>query len=277
MPRLLLMEGNPRHRRERGAERGVRTGSAMYRAAISAHFPDIDVDIICAADDGATMPGGRAITDYDGFVVCGSTLHAYDDHPFVTNQIETLRQVAAIGLPILASCWGLQIACIAAGGEVAHHPAGSEVGFARNIMPNATGRAHPLLSRRPARFDAMCIHYDEVVRLPECATLLASNHHSRVQAAIIPLEHSEVWAVQYHPEFDFEHLATIYWLHGVELITQGLFADVDDLDRHCQWLASLSCNPDDAEAARWLHIDDQLTNGYQRHAEIIAWVENYVL
>jgi len=73
MPRLLLMEGNPRHRRERGAERGVRTGSAMYRAAISAHFPEIDFDIICAADDGATMPGGRAITDYDGFVVCGST------------------------------------------------------------------------------------------------------------------------------------------------------------------------------------------------------------
>lgn len=277
MPRLLLMEGNPRHRRERGAERGVRTGSEIYQAAIQGLFPELKIEILCAADEGAQIPGGRTFNDYDGFVVCGSTLFAADDHPFVTRQIGVLKQAAEAGLPILASCWGLQIACVAAGGEVAHHPAGSEVGFARGIMPNPAGQAHPLLAHRPARFDAMCIHYDEVVCLPDGAVLLASNAHSRVQAAIIPLGKTEVWAVQYHPEFDFAHLATIHRLHGAELIAEGRFADQDALDRHCGWLADLACNPDDAAASRSLGIDAQMTDPKLRGSEIAAWLKAFVL
>lgn len=277
MPRLLLMEGNPRHRRERGAERGVRTGSEIYSAAILGLFPELDIDILCAADEDAQIPGGRTFNDYDGFVVCGSTLFAADDHPFVTRQIEALKQAAEAGLPILASCWGLQIACVAAGGEVAHHPAGSEVGFAWEITRNPAGEAHPLLTRRPARFDAMCIHYDEVVRLPEGAVLLASNAHSRVQAAIVPLGKTEIWAVQYHPEFDFAHLETIHRLHGAELIAEGRFADQDALERHCGWLADLARDTGDAAAAQSLGIDAQVTDPKMRASEIAAWLEACVL
>ena len=44
-------------------------------------------------------------------------------------------------------------------------------------------------------FDAPGIHDDEVIRLPDGATLLASNAHSEIQAAgVIPLGRSEVWA-----------------------------------------------------------------------------------
>jgi GMP synthase (glutamine-hydrolysing) len=56
-----------------------------------------------------------------------------------------------------------------------------------------------MFAGKGAVFDAPCIHYDEVTRLPDNATLLASNAHSVVQAAVVPVGRSEVWAVQYHP------------------------------------------------------------------------------
>jgi GMP synthase (glutamine-hydrolysing) len=277
MTRLLLMEGNTRERRERSAALGLRSGSEVYAAAIGTHFPEIATDVICAADKGAVIPNGRDFADYDGFVVCGSALYANDREFEVANQIETLNQAAAAGLPVLASCWGLQIATVAAGGEVAFHPGGSEIGFARKIAVNAAGRAHPMFANRSVVFDAPCIHYDEVARLPAGATLLASNDHSRVQAAIIPLGNSEVWGMQYHPEYDFAHLVTLHRMLGKDLIAQGLFADEEELLAYCDSLTALARNPADTKLAAQLGIDVEVTDPRRRHAEIIAWVASCIL
>jgi GMP synthase (glutamine-hydrolysing) len=277
MPRLLLMEGNKCERRVQSAALGLRSGSEVYATAIHAHFPEISIDVIFAADEGATLPQGRSYADYDGFVVCGSALHAYDSEFAVINQIEALGQAAAAGLPILASCWGLQISAVAAGGEVASHPEGSEVGFARRVTVNEAGLAHPMFANRRVVFDAPCIHYDEVVRLPEGATLLASNEHSRVQAAIIPLGKSEVWGMQYHPEYDLAHIATLHRMLGKNLIAQGLFASAEDLARYCNDLAALARNPADPKLAEKLEVDAEITEPRRRHAEIIAWITRCVL
>lgn len=111
----------------------------------------------------------------------------------VRRQIEMVRAAADAGLPILGSCWGLQIAAIAGGGMVARNPGRGELGIARKIVPTQAGRDHPLLRGRGAAFDAPRIHYDDVVRLPEGSTLIAGNDHCPVQAAVIPLGRSAVW------------------------------------------------------------------------------------
>ena len=276
MTRLLMMEGNPRAKRERGDALGVRSSSAIYSAAISAHFPDVEIRVINAADEDEAMPNRSHYADYDGFVISGSSLHAYDSGFAVENQIEILKQAADAGLPILGSCWGLQIAAVAAGGEVRYNPKGREVGFARKIVANEAGRSHPMLAGRAAAFDAPCIHYDEVMRLPETATLLASNAHSVVQAAIIPLGRSEVWAVQYHPEFDLTQLVQLYTLYADDLIGQGFFADQAALDQYCAQLAALAADPDDAGMAWQLGVDSDITRDTSRRSEIIAWMERCV-
>ena len=158
--RLLLLEGNTAPKRTRAHELGVRTSSEIYIEAIAAHYPDIALDVLNGADEGETIPGGRTWSDYAGFVVTGSALHAYDAEFAVTNQIEWLKQAAEAGLPIFGSCWGLQIAAVAAGGEVAYNPKGREVGFARKILLNDAGRAHPMFKGKAPVFDAPCIHYD---------------------------------------------------------------------------------------------------------------------
>lgn len=277
MTRLLLLEGNTADKRARARELGVRNSSEIYALAIAAHFPQIELDVLNGADPAEAMPQERSWADYDGFVITGSSLHAYDTDFAVTNQIALVAQAAEHGLPIFGSCWGLQIAAVAAGGEVGLSPRGREVGFARKIALNSAGRAHPMFAGKQAVFDAPCIHYDEVVRLPESATLLASNRHSAVQAAVIPLGNSEVWAVQYHPEFDLGQIVQLYTLYEDDMVAQGFFADAADLVAYRDKVAALAADGTRADLAWQLGIDEDLTDDTVRRAEIIAWINACVL
>jgi len=275
--RLLLLEGNTAAKRARAAELGVRTSSEIYVQAIATHFPDFELDVLNGADEGASIPHCRGWADYDGFVVTGSALHAYDETFAVTNQIELVKEAATHGLPIFGSCWGLQIAVMAAGGQVEYHPRGREVGIARKIVPTERGRGHPLFAHKGATFDAPCIHYDEVTRLPEGAVLLASNEHSKVQAALVPLGRSEVWAVQYHPEFDLLQLVQLYRLYADDMVRQGFFHDSAELESFVGKMERLSTDPSDIGLAWQLGIDADILNDRRRNGEIIAWVEHQVL
>ncbi len=277
MTRLLLMEGNPAHMRARAHELEVRTSSEVYAAAIAAHYPQFTLDVVNAADPDGTIPGGNSFSSYDGLVITGSALHAYDSEFAVTNQIAMLAAAGETGMPIFGSCWGLQIAVVAAGGEVAFNPKGREVGLARKIVPNAAGRGHPMFDGKGEVFDALCIHYDEVARLPEAATLLASNAHSLVQAAIVPVGKSEVWAVQYHPEFDLLQLVQLYTLYADDMIAQGFFADHAAREDYIAKLTALIANPAEAGLAWQLGIDAQITDDRVRRAEILNWIEQQVL
>lgn len=277
MTRLLLMEGNVAERRARAHSLGIRTSSDIYALSIKAHFPDIAVDVVNAADEDWAVPDGRSFADYDGFVVSGSALHAYDTDFAVTNQIAVLTQAADAGLPVFGSCWGLQIAAMAGGGEVRYHPKGKEVGFARKIMPTEAGRGHPMFAHKPPVFDAPCIHYDEVLRLPDGSTLLASNAHSEIQAAIIPLGNTQVWAVQYHPEYDLQQVLAVYSLYADDMIGPDFFSDRDELEAYCAKLRTLTAHPEDAGAAWQLGIDADVLDDRTRRGEIISWVETQVL
>ncbi len=277
MPRLIVMEGNTIARQKQAAELGVRSASGIYVEAISDHFPNLDLDVIHAADRGQEFPNGASVDDYTAMVVGGSGLHAYDTTFEVQNQIELLRQFAKTGKPILGSCWGLQIAVIAGGGTVELSPNGREVGVARKLSLNETGRKHPLYRNKNQVFDAACIHYDEVSTLPTGSTPLCSNDHSEIQGAIVPLENSEVWAVQYHPEFDIAHISKLFDLYASDMVKQGFFEDETDAREYKHKLDALDHDRQNS-ALRWqLGIDDDILDDRMRRAEIINWVECCVL
>lgn len=275
--RILIMEGNPHEKRLAAQRLGIKNSSAIYAEALLAHFSDLEIDILFGADAETNARGNRAFSDYAGFVISGSSLHAYDTDRAVTRQIDYIREAAEVGLPILGSCWGLQIAAVAAGGEVRYNPKGREVGFARKVMLNAHGRAHPMMHARATVFDAPCIHCDEVARLPEKATLLASNAHSLVQAAAIPLAKSQIWAVQYHPEFDTAHIAHLYRLYAKDLVKQGFFEDEAVLAQYAAALTTLATEPNKPGLAWRLGLDADVLDDRTRRSEIIAWVEHQVL
>ena len=275
--RLLLMEGNTLEQQREAVKLGIRPAGTVYRDAIERQFPSVRVDTINAAEPHRELPGGASLGDYDGLVVSGSSLHAYEPIPEVTRQIDLLRSFADTGKPILGSCWGLQLAIVAAGGEVAANPNGREMVFARKITLNPQGRAHHMFHGKPASFDAPSVHYDEVTGLPSGARVLCSNSHTRVQGATLSLGHSEVWAVQYHPEFDLTHIHDTVALYGDSMVEEGFFENDAARAAYQDLLRRLAADPPNRSLARQLGIGEDLLNDSVRGAEIGNWVRYCVL
>ena len=277
MKRLILMEGNTLARQRDAAGRGVRSPGGVYAETLQRLFPSIHVDVVNAAEPGDILPAGASLEDYDGLVAGGSALHAYDRAPEVRRQIDLVRSFAGTGKPILGSCWGLQLAVVAAGGEVALNPNGREIVFARKITLNAMGHAHPLFDGKPTTFDAPSIHYDEVRALPPAATILCSNYHSRIQGAIVPLGSSQVWAVQYHPEFDLRQVHDMVKLYGDSMIADGLFEDQGARAAYQDKLERLASDPVNGPLAWQLGVNTEILDDRVRSAEIVNWVRRCVL
>jgi len=274
---ILIMEGDTLARQKQSRKLGVSSSSDIYLKAIRTHFPDLDLDVIHAADRGQAPPKRRKLQDYDGLIVSGSGLHCYDQDFAVTNQIEMVKTYACTGKPILGSCWGLQIATIAAGGTVGLNPKGLEVCIARKVRLTKAGQSHPFLAGREDIYDAPCLHYDEVTKLPGDAVILCSNHHSSIQGAIVPVERSAVWGVQYHPEFDLNYLATLIKLYSSAMVEQGFFNnDGENLDYQAK-LKRLSENPDNKALAWQLGIDCDILDDRIRNREIINWINSQIL
>ena len=140
------------------------------------------------------------------------------------------------------------------------------------VVPTTDGLGHPLLADRASTFDAPCIHYDHVSRLPEGSVLLASNGRCPVQAAVIPLGRSIAWGVQYHPEFDLPHLAEIYEGYGDDMVGGQFFDTRAVLDSHIADLrAAADASPDQPVAWR-LGIDEDLLDGHIRRTELRNWL-----
>ena len=165
MLRLLVVEGNTSAGRRRIAESAGATPAESYAAVLRGIVPDAIVDICTPADGGGSTP--QPLDSYAGVAITGSSLNIYERDIASLRQIDFVREVFARGIPMFGSCWGLQLASVAAGGEVGLNPAGREVAFARKIALTSAGCDHRMHATREAVFDAPAIHSDIVTRLPD--------------------------------------------------------------------------------------------------------------
>jgi GMP synthase (glutamine-hydrolysing) len=180
--------------------------------------------------------------------------------------------VFARGVPMFGSCWGLQLAAVAAGGDVQLNPNGREVGFARKIALTEAGRAHPMHAGRAVMFDAPAIHSDTVTRLPQGATVTAGNDISDVQAAEIRFGRGVFWGVQYHPEYRLHDVAAVIRRYGQTLVTAGFFADQADLDRYVADLSTLDADHQRRDIAWRLGLGNDIVDERVRWTELLNWI-----
>ncbi|MBT3787568.1 MAG: type 1 glutamine amidotransferase [Alphaproteobacteria bacterium] len=208
--RILIIDGNAAETNAQTIACGGRATGDGYARTLQSLCPSLDIRIARPVEDGLEcLPESSQLKDYDGIAITGSALNAYNDQPEVQVQIELARQAFESGVPVFGSCWGLQVMCVALGGEVQANPKGRELGIGRKILVNETGLAHPMLVGKCQVFDAVSIHLDEVTRLPENAIVLAGNAMSEVQAIEIRRGNHLFWGVQYHPEFDLGEITAI--------------------------------------------------------------------
>ncbi len=276
VPRILVVDGNVAEVRARqSAALGYDSGAGYVRI-LKRLMPDLVCDIIRPADAAPALPMGVSLANYDGVTITGSALNVYHGGGAIERQIEVARAVFAAGVPFFGSCWGLQIAVVAAGGVVAKNPRGREFGFARRILLSEAGRAHPLFAGKPAVFEAPTIHRDEIESLPPGAVTLASNDMG-VQAAAFTHGRTTFWGVQYHPEYDFIDIAAAAERYGRTLVEEGLFHDEPALHEFAVELRQLQSQPADT-ALLWKHgLGPSMANEAVRLLEIRNWLEQQVI
>jgi GMP synthase (glutamine-hydrolysing) len=273
--RILVIDGNVAEIRARQmAALGYDSGQG-YARVLRRLDATLEVDIVTTAD-GAGLPPGAELESYDGVTLTGSALNIYNGGDPVLRQIELAKAVFAAGVPFFGSCWGLQVAVTAAGGEVRANPRGREFGFARRVLLSDAGREHPLFAGKPATFEAPTVHRDEIAVLPPGATTLAVNDYG-LQAASFNHGRGTFWGVQYHPEYDYADIAAAAERYGETLVSEGKFHDAAALAAYAAELRALQENPADA-ALLWKHgLGPAVCSEDLRLLEIRNWLQRQVL
>jgi GMP synthase (glutamine-hydrolysing) len=270
--RILVIDGNVAEIRKRQiAALGYDSGSG-YAQVLRRIDSSLEIDIVLAADAEPKLPRGVGLESYDGVTMTGSALNIYNGGAPVTRQIELAKAVFAAGVPFFGSCWGLQVAVTAAGGEVRANPRGREFGFARCILQSDAGRAHRLFAGKPIAFEAPTVHRDEIASLPAAAKILADNDFG-LQAAAFTHGRGSFWGVQYHPEYDYADIAAVAERYGQTLVTEGMFPDVAALAAFAGELRALQANPSDTTLL-WKHgLGPAMRTEALRLCEIRNWLE----
>ncbi|MFD1703488.1 type 1 glutamine amidotransferase [Methylopila henanensis] len=279
--RLLVVEGNPKAMRERHAAVSGQTPSAFYSDVLTqltaAEKLEATIDVCYPADEGANLPDGAGVGSYDGAVITGSGLNLWKAERESLVQVDFARTIYDAGVPFFGSCWGLQVAAAAAGGEVKLNRRGREIGIARSIHLTDAGRDHALHAGRAQVFDAPAIHSDEVAAVPPGATVTAVNDLCAVQAAEIRHGDGVFWGVQFHPEYTFAELGGILTRYTPIMLEEGFFRDSAEAAAYIADLVALDADPARKDVAWRLGVAPSVLDPKIRRTELINWITRQVL
>jgi GMP synthase (glutamine-hydrolysing) len=260
--KLLIVEGNNQQTRQQRGAFGIKPYHLTFREMLKGLVPEAGTDFAFPADGVGGLPTVAQLKQYDGVLWTGSSLSVLDDIPDVHRQLNFAHEVFESGVPFYGSCWGMQVATVVAGGEVALSDNGLEFGISKPIELTASGKESPFFKDRKAPYTALCIHYDEVVKTPETAIVLASNVHSKVQAMTFDFKNGSFFGVQYHPEFNPSEMALIASFLAEKLVKSGAFSSLEEVQELCLSLKGQKGIPPE--------ISD-----YQIHTqEIMAWLRH---
>jgi GMP synthase (glutamine-hydrolysing) len=208
----------------------------------------------------------------------GSPLHIYDRTPIVTRQIDFARAAFAAGLPVWGSCWGLQLAVAALGGSVRRNPRGRELPIARAITVTEAGRGHPLLASRPAVFDALCSHLDEIETLPANSRVLAANEVSAIQAITVQTpSRGSFHGTQYHPEHTLAVSAALIELRAAELVEEGFGTTPSQIVAIAADYRALASEPARRDLIWRYGVASEIMDPIRRTTEIGNWLRTVVI
>jgi GMP synthase (glutamine-hydrolysing) len=276
--RVLVIDGNrAATRAQQVASGGQPSGEGYVRVLASlAPLAPLSCDIVRPADGEVQLPAGAALADYDGVAITGSALNVYDGGAHIERQIALVQAVFAAGVPCFGSCWGMQLAVTATGGRVRANPLGREFGFARRITLSEAGRTHPMYRGKPAVFEAVTVHRDDIELLPPGAIVLAANDMG-VQALELRCARSSFWGVQYHPEYSYAEIAATALRYGPALLQEQLFADRAELEQWVAELRALQERPQDRRLC-WKHgLGPAMQQQAVKLAELGNWLEFQVM
>jgi GMP synthase (glutamine-hydrolysing) len=270
---ILIVDGNEKNASNKYTEMGMPTQFEIYENVLrSLVHSDIKITILHPACLDNYIPQGVNLDDFHGIVWTGSVLNIYDLGPSIERQIELAKELFNKKNKIFGSCWGLQVLTMAAGGTVRKNPKGLEAVIAKNIVINSHGIEHPLYKDKPKVFDSFCWHYDEVESLPSDAQVLSSNDKSSIQSIAFSKKKSEIWAVQYHPEFNPKWISGLMKQRESILLEEGVYPNSEKFNQLCTFLSNIEKYKDKKNQ---LSISDTIVKRDIHTIELSNWLRSF--
>lgn len=275
--RFLIVDGYPEESRREFDVAGMKYASVLYAEMLKAHLPGAEYRYWYPSDT-AEPPDGEGPENYTAILWPGCNLTIYHQNDArVTRQIEFARKGYEVGVPAFGTCWGLQMAAVAAGGTVEANPRGREMGLVRTVRVTAEGHNHPMMAGRPAVFSGFTSHLDEVTALPPGGKLLAEGDFTHVQAIEVRHGKGVFWGLAYHPEYDLHEMARLLQARAQKLINEKFFNSAEDLAAYIDSLETLHQHPDRKDLRWRLVIDDDVLAAGIRQNEFNNWIRHAVL
>lgn len=274
--RFLIPDGYDKASRAKFAEVRMRLAWQLYRDLLLKHMPDAEYEVWLSSDEETRDSyTNEELQDFDAILWPGCNLTVYHDIPEVKRHLDLCAQAFEVGLPQFGSCWAIQIASVVCGGSCGPCDKGREMGVGQKILLNEDGEKHPMFAGKPRVYTHFMSHEDDVKELPEAATLLASNYWSPVQAASFTYKNGEMWAVQYHPEYDLQEVARLTEAREEKLTRIGYFSDAAPMKDYVARLDQLVANPDRKDLRWQLAIDDDILDDAVRELEFVNWLKHF--
>ena len=271
--KLLVIEGNTKERREETLAQSGSTTGESYAAELKSLEKDAETVIAYPVDRGWAGMEGYTWSDFDGAVITGSGLRIEEGKPAMMRQIEFVREALKGGVPFFGSCWGLQVLVVCAGGQVKENANGREVGVGRKIRLTEAGLSHEMYAGKQEVFDAVSIHMDHTIKLPDGAKLLASNDMSEVQSLEIEGLGARAWGVQYHPEFNLAYMANILDAFADNFVEAGNFPDVETVYSTAKHMRIVTDDPNRLDIRRLYGWHDDIVMEKVRRIELRNWLD----
>lgn len=146
------------------------------------------------------------INGYDALFIGGSsdaTVQDLETYDFIHSCKDLVRRCYNDNIPVLASCFGFQVAVEEFGAKVIVDKTNMEMGLYQiELMPLA--KKDPLLYDCPSPFWAVSGHQERAISLPENALLLGSSKLCPYHIFTFPGK--PFYAFQFHPEVDTKDL-----------------------------------------------------------------------
>ncbi len=232
---LLVVEGNLQSENSSFKKAGIQTHTESLKDSIANYHNKVNYDVLNPSGEENFSKVINKLEGYDGIVWGGSSLNIYNDTPEIKKQIYFMKECFKKVKNILAICWGMQVAVTAAGGVVKKSQKGAHIGIAKDIEINSNGLSHPIYKNKKLSFNTPAFNFDEVVTLPDSATLLASNQINKVQGIEFQTGVSRIWGIQYHPEITYEKMISLINFRRDRLINfRKVFKKESDIDIHIE-------------------------------------------
>jgi len=152
---------------------------------------EVDADLVEYSVTERELPETFA---FDACIVTGSRASVYWDEPWIGDLKRYAGEAIEAGLPFLGVCYGHQLLADVLGGRVADMDE-YEIGY-RTVEHDTE---NTLLEGVDEEFTVFTTHSDRVVEAPPGAEVFARNDFG-----IHGFRKGDVFAVQFHPEYDAE-------------------------------------------------------------------------